>query len=267
MIGLFAIYRAQVRKSLQIQFQYRVAMMIWMIDIVISPIIYMVVWSSVARSSGGSVGGYAPQDFAAYYLVLMIAMHATQIWHMWEYEYNIREGILSTKLLRPIHPIHEDVAQNISYKLLMLIVLVPSVLVLTLVFQPTLNTPLWAIAAFIPALALGAAVSFLAGWTLAMAAFWTTRIFAINQLYFVAMFFFSGQLAPLDIMPDYVQRVASLLPFRWMLSFPVELLLGRYTPEATLSGFAAQGVWIVALLIVLRLIWRAALRRYSAVGA
>lgn len=267
MIGLFDIYRAQLKKSLLIQFQYRVAMMIWMLDIVISPVIYMVVWSSVARSSAGSVGGYTPSDFAAYYIVLMIAMHVTQIWHMWEYEYNIREGILSSKLLRPIHPIHEDVAQNISYKLLMLTVLVPTVIVLTLVFQPTLNTPLWAALAFLPALALGAAVSFLAGWTLAMAAFWTTRIFAINQLYFVAVFFFSGQLAPLDIMPDYVQRLANLLPFRWMLGFPVELFQGRLTPESALTGLMVQGVWIGALLVVIRFVWRAAMRRYSAVGA
>jgi ABC-2 type transport system permease protein len=267
MKALVDIYRAQIRKSLILQFQYRVAMMIWMIEIVVSPVIYLVVWSTVARSSGGSVGGFSAGDFAAYYILLMVVTHATQIWHMWEYEYNIRAGILSAKLLRPIHPIHEDIAANIAYKILMLMVLIPAVIVLVLVFQPTLNPPLWAIFTFLPAVLLAAAVSFLAGWMLAMAAFWTTRIFAINQLYFVAMFFFSGQIAPLEIMPPAAQVIATMLPFRWILGFPVELVLGRLTPEGALTGLMAQVSWLVVLLAGIRLVWRAAVRRYSAVGA
>jgi ABC-2 type transport system permease protein len=267
MTAWWHIYRAQFQKAMMLQLQYRVSMMIWMIDIVLSPVIYLAVWSAIARASNGSIGGYTPNDFAAYYIGLTIVMHMTQIWHMWEYEYNIREGILSSRLLRPIHPIHEDIAQNISFKVVMLIVLVPSVIALTLLFQPTLQPPLWSLLAFVPAVLLGAAVSFLAGWNLAMAAFWTTRIFAINQLYFVAMFFFSGQVAPLELLPLPAQIIASLLPFRWVLGFPVEMLLGRLSPQQVITGFAAQIGWLVLLLVLLRVIWRSAVRRYSAVGA
>ena len=41
-------------------------------------------------------------------------------------------------------------------------------------------------------------------------------------------------------MPATVRWLAALLPFRWMVSFPVELLLGRLSPRETLIGFAAQ---------------------------
>jgi ABC-2 type transport system permease protein len=118
----------------------------------------------------------------------------------------------------------------------------------------------------VPAVALAAALGFLAGWVLAMAAFWTTRIAAINEVYFVAMLFSSGEIAPLALMPPVAQTLASLLPFRWAAAFPVELLLGRLTPEAALDGFAAQVMWLAILLALLKLVWRAAARRYSAVG-
>jgi len=110
-------------------------------------------------------------------------------------------------------------------------------------------------------------VRFLVEWTLALAAFWTTRMSAINQMYFVVTLFLSGQVAPLSLFPVPLQIVASLLPFRWMIAFPVELLLGRLTPVEALTGFAAQGIWLTLSLALLRIVWRAGVRIYSAVGA
>jgi ABC-2 type transport system permease protein len=90
---------------------------------------------------------------------------------------------------------------------------------------------------------------------------------AINQIYFVALLFLSGQMAPISLLPHPIQVAASILPFRWMISFPVELLLGRLSPLEAARGFAAQGVWILLSLTALRTIWRLGVRVYSAVGA
>ncbi len=266
MTGLLLYYRAELRISLVLQLQYRVAMIIWMIGLVLEPVIYLTVWTAVASSSGGQVGGFTAGDFAAYYIVLLVVQHFTQIWHMWEYDYVIRQGILSGRLLRPVHPIHNDAAENIAFKLLMLIVVVPSLVVLVIAFQPVFSTSLWAVLLFVPALLLAGVLAFAVGWAVALAAFWTTRTYAINQMYFVGMFFFAGQLAPLELLPDFFQAIAALLPFRWFVAFPVELLLGRLTPEAALGGLLAQAVWIALSLVLLRVAWRAGIKRYTAMG-
>jgi ABC-2 type transport system permease protein len=52
-----------------------------------------------------------------------------------------------------------------------------------------------------------------------------------------------------------------------MIGFPVELLLGRLTPMEALTGLAVQAVWLALSLALLRLVWRAGVRVYSAVGA
>ncbi|MCU0514462.1 MAG: ABC-2 family transporter protein [Anaerolineae bacterium] len=266
MISVWGFYRARFKTALAVQLQYRVALAIWMLGLVLEPIIYLSVWTAVAAGSGGVVNGFTVSDFAAYYIVLLVVQHFTQIWHMWEFDWVIRQGILSGRLLRPIHPIHNDAAENIMYKLLMLVVVVPSVVLLVLLFQPVLNPPLWSALAFVPALLLAGVLAFLVGWCVALAAFWTTRTFAINQVYFIAMFFFSGQVAPLALMPPLLQTLATLLPFRWMVAFPTELLLGRLTVEAALAGFAAQAGWIALSAVFTLLAWRAGIKRYTAMG-
>ena len=138
---------------------------------------------------------------------------------------------------------------------------------LGLIFHPTATLSLWAVLAFIPALLLAFLVRFLLEWTLALAAFWTTRVTAINQVYFVLMLFLAGQIAPLTLFPHWIQVVAAILPFRWMLGFPVELVLGRLTPLQAVEGLGAQAVWVALSLLVIRQVWRAGVRVYSAVGA
>jgi ABC-2 type transport system permease protein len=266
MMALLGYYRAQIRQNLIVQMEYRVAMFIWMIGLILEPVIYLSVWTAVAEANGGAVGGFTAQGFAAYYIVMLIVQHMTQVWHMWEYDFLIRQGVMSARLLRPLHPFHRDATDNISYKLFMLVVIVPAIALLSLVFRPALAPPVWAVAAFVPALLLAAVLSFVMGWTLALAAFWTTRMVAINQAYFIAMFFFSGQVAPLALMPPFIQAISVILPFRYVIAFPIELLLGRLTPAETAQGFAGQMVWLGIYAVVMRLVWRAGARRYTAMG-
>lgn len=266
MMGLAGLYAAQFRTSLATMFQYRAALVIWLISQVLDPVIYLIVWSTVAVASGGSVGGYTSGDFAAYFLLLTVVNHLTYTWIMWEYEYRVRGGTLSAALLRPVHPIHADIADNLSSKVVSTPGILLATLILGVIFRPTFHFTGWAVAAFIPAVALAFFVRFFVEWTLALASFWTTRVNAINQMYFVATLFLSGQLAPLSLLPPAVRTVAAILPFRWMVSFPIELLQGNLTPRQTLTGFAAQAVWIGLGLLFLRLTWRAGVRVYSAVS-
>ncbi len=64
-MGLGDVYRQQFRTTLASFIQYRASIFIWTIDRILEPLIYLVVWSAVARATGGSVGGFATAQFAA----------------------------------------------------------------------------------------------------------------------------------------------------------------------------------------------------------
>ena len=267
MKALTELYLQQFRTTFAMMVQYRASLVIWMIGHVLEPVVYLVVWSAVSQGSGGKVGDYSPAEFAAYFLVLMLVNHVTYTWIMYEFESRIRDGILSFALLRPVHPIHSDIADNICAKLVTLPFMVGIALGLGALFHPLLSPPWWSVAVFFPALLLAFLVRGLLEWTLAQAAFWTTRVSAVNQGYFILMLFLSGQLAPLSLFPSFVQTIANILPFRWMLGFPVELVLGRLSPAEALAGIGAQAAWVLVSAALLRVVWRAGLRTYSAVGA
>ena len=267
MKALAELYAQQFRTTMAAMFQYRASLFIWMIGQVLEPLVYLIVWTIVSNSSGGSVGSYTTKEFAAYFIVLMLVNQVTYTWIMYEFEYRVREGTLSFALLKPVHPIHSDIADNVSSKLITLPMMIVIAVGQAVAFHASIPPLLWAIGVFIPSLMLAFLVRFLLEWTLAQAAFWTTRVSAINQTYFVLLLFLSGQIAPLALLPQPVQIVAAILPFRWLISFPVEVLLGQHTPVEALMGLGAQVAWLIVSIVLVRVVWRAGLRVYSAVGA
>jgi ABC-2 type transport system permease protein len=266
-VALLSAYRAQFRITFATQLQYRVSLVIWLIGMVLEPTMYLVVWSTVAEAQGGQVSGFAASDFAAYFVTSMLVNHVTFTWIMYDFEYQVRQGQLSPRLLRPVHPVHLHLADNITYKLLTALVMVPAAGVLALVFHARFTTEPWALALAVPAVLLAFAARFTLEWTLALAAFWTTRVFAINEMYYLALLFLSGQMAPLALLPRAAQVLANVLPFRWFVAFPVELITGRLTPGEALVGLGAQAVWLALAYGLTTVVWNEGVKRYSAVGA
>lgn len=262
-----AIWRAQARNTLAIQMQYRVGMVIWMIGTVLSPLVYLIVWTTVARTAGGHVSTYSMHDFAAYFIALMVVDHVTFTWVIFNSDFRIRQGQLSPLLLRPVHPINADIVENISYKLLMFVVIIPAIVVMSLVFGPSFHPAPWQVAAFFPALLMAAVLRFIVEWTVSLVSFWVSRMSAIDQMYYVLVLFLSGQVAPLALFPAPVQIMADALPFRWMVAFPVEIILGRLSVHDVVVGYAVLLAWLGVGWIALRVLWRAGVKRYSAVGA
>ena len=52
-----------------------------------------------------------------------------------------------------------------------------------------------------------------------------------------------------------------------MIGFPVEMALGRLSPQQALVGLATQLAWVAMGLLLISIVWRAATRRFTAVGA
>jgi ABC-2 type transport system permease protein len=261
------IYATLTRTTFAVMLQYRAEMVIWLIGLVMQPVIYLVVWSAVAQAGGGQVGGYDSGDFAAYFIAMLVVNHLTFTWIMFDFEYRVRSGAFSPLLLQPLHPIHRDIVDNFSYKIMTAILVLPVAALLCWAFSPRFNTEPWMAAAFVPALGLSFLMRFFFEWCLALAAFWTTRTAAINQIYFALQFFMAGRMAPLDMMPSWLRMLAEWSPFPWMVAFPVELLIGRLDRDQALEGLMMQTLWLAASFGLLHLVWRRGAKRYSAVGA
>ncbi|MCU0482286.1 MAG: ABC-2 family transporter protein [Anaerolineae bacterium] len=260
------IYKVLIRNELLIELQYPLALLIWMTEKVLEPIIYLAVWTSVAASQGGEVNGFGVADFAAYYIALLLVGHLTQNWHVWTIEWYVTTGEMSKFLVRPIHPIHDSITNDWIFKGLMMVIIIPTMFILTWLFAPSLQFQFTNVLLFIPTICLAGALGFIGGWIVGLSSFWTIRNGTIIQMYFLLVLFFSGRIAPLELLPPLMQQIAYLLPFRWFVSFPIEVLLGWIPTDQIIIGMGIQLVWIIALVTVSIGVWKLSLRRYGAVG-
>ncbi|MBI4581528.1 MAG: ABC-2 family transporter protein [Planctomycetes bacterium] len=260
---------ALLSQSLATMFQYRGEIILWAVWGVVYPAVSMAMWAVAVKGAPGGeqIGGYAPRDFAAYFWLTMVVGHVCTAWDVYELGWQIQTGRMSPRLLRPMLPVWQHVADNVAYKLVSLAVLVPIWLLIVVVSRPNFDTGLHELLLAIPAVTLAAIINFVWCYNLAMAAFWVTRMEAIGQAWFGAGLFFGGRLAPLSIMPEPLQTIASALPFKYVIWYPCELLMGRLSPRAMTGEMLNQVVWVVVGLVVFHVVWRAGVKRYSAVGA
>ena len=246
--------------------QYRMGLVMQLLAKMVEPVIYLVVWVTIARQSGGAVGGYSENDFIVYFIAWTYVRQMTIAWDPFWMETRIRYGEFNPLFLRPIHPIYGDAVNDIASKVFGQVFILPIMLVLVLVFRPDFHFWSWSTLAFVPVLLGAYILRYVLNYALAITAFWTTRVTALFQLYFAVEFFVSGRIAPLSILPEWVQGFAAWLPFRWMFYFPLEVLLGRLTSEEVITGSGIQLAWLAFSTLLLATLWHMAAQRYTAVG-
>jgi ABC-2 type transport system permease protein len=232
----------------------------WMIPL----LIYLFVWSAAA--SQGPVGGLARGELVGYYVLLILVNQFTFCTNNWTVGDGIRYGRLNQLLLRPLSPLYDTLASEVAVKVVFMTFALPLALLLALLLRPQMEITLDQFLRFLPALALAWALRFLWGYWLALLSFWATRADALLSLQESLIFLLGGQVAPFALLPAGVQRAAELLPFRYMVGFPVEVLAGQLSRAELRAGFALQAGWLLVAAVLLVILWRAGLKRYSAVG-
>jgi viologen exporter family transport system permease protein len=264
--SMASLYATLMRTAVIDHLQYKVAAYFYMIGMVAEPVIYLVVWETVAREQGGSVAGYTPGTFAAYYIVWTLVRNMNIVFTPYGWEWRIREGQLSGQLLKPVHPIHYDLGWFAGWKVVVVVLWLPIAAFLVLIFRPTLSPTPAMVVTFAIAIWGAYVLRSLYMWMLGMVTFWTTRVSALFELVWVIEMLLSGRIVPLALLPGWAQAISWLLPFRWTFGFPITALVGPIDGQELLVGLGMQLAWIIVFAIVVSRFWRVSVRRYTAVG-
>ncbi len=264
--SLVDFYGTQMRTSVVAQLQYRAANYFYMVGMVAEPVIYLVVWSTIARSHGGTVAGLTPGDFAAYYIVWTLVRNMNIVFTPYGWEHRIREGQFSGLLMRPLHPIHYDIAQFAGSKVVWVVFYLPIAAGLSIAFKPTFHVSPLEVVVFLVAIWGAYLIRTMALWLLGLITFWTTRASAIFETYMMAELLLSGRLVPLKLMPQWAQTIAAWLPFKWTFYFPIEALVGSLSTASLLGGLGMQVLWTAIGSALVWVCFRASVKRYTAVG-
>ena len=245
---------------------YRAEFIVWMLTTTL-PLVMLGLWTSVA--SEGPFASYQQQDFVAYYLATLVVRNLTGSWVVWQVNEDIRRGALSLHLLRPVHPFVAYATTHLSALPMRALIAVPvAVILLATDARDLLTSDPATLAIFAASLAGAWVLTFFILVLIGTMGLFIERSMAIFDIYLGMFSVLSGYLVPLDLLPGWVQRVAAWLPFRFMLSFPVELLLAAHPSRMEALGLlGVQWLYVAVIVTLTMTAWRAGIRRYEAYGS
>jgi ABC-2 type transport system permease protein len=257
-------YPTLLRAYINLSLEYRGQVIIWILSNIL-PLVMMMVWLSLAEA--GPVQGYSARDFISYYLMVILMRRMCGVWIIWDLNRDIRMGNLSAQLLRPLDPVHLLLTRTFARHPLQLILVGPPLLLAAILLKAHYPIPL-AQLLLLPVVMLGAILmEFFVQMCIGSTAFWITQATAVMEVWFYTRALLSGWVVPIDLFPAVVSNALRFLPFRYVLSFPVEMTLGRLTLAEVGYGLAVQYSWAVFFFLLYRFLWSRGLKSYSAVGA
>lgn len=263
--GFTGTWVGLVRASVQVAVTYRGRMVLWVLS-GFFPLLLMAVWLTVVAQSGPPEG-WTAGDFISYYAAAALVWHVSGQNVVWKWDDDMRSGDLSTKLVLPVHPFWQYAAGDLGERLVLGAVLVPLLVLASLVI-PGLDYSLGPIELLyvVFAIMLAWVLSVVCASTIALVGFWSTQTTNIWMLWWGVGSFASGWVAPLELMPVWLRDLAVILPFRYSLGFPAEIMAGRIDGGEVALGFSVGIGWMLWFGAIYVLSWPAGVRRYQAVA-
>lgn len=228
----------------------------------------VLVWKAVCEANG-MVHDYSFSAMVFYFVgVLLVENLASPTEDEWRIAAEIREGQISSLLIKPLNYLAYRLSLFLSYRLLY-----------TIITLPVLGGVLWFLRAHIqwpahlltwPLFALSVAgsalIQFFIAYSLAMFAFWILEVSTLIFILYSFEYFFSGHVFPLDLLSPTLQSILQWTPFPYELFFPVQILLERLPEKLLLQGFAFQALWVCLTAALAHFLWNRGVRHYQAAG-
>jgi ABC-2 type transport system permease protein len=242
---------------------YRTEMLVWMLTMTM-PFVSLALWSAVAESV--PVGRFDQKSFVAYFLATIVVRQLCGAWVVWELIQEIKSGALTSRLLKPIHPLVVYSADNIAAIPLRALFAAPLALIgITSGGTALPHEPHRVVALF---LSLFGAwfITFFVMVIIGCLSFFMESSASIFDIWIACFMILSGYLVPLELFPSWVRGVAEVLPFRYTLGFPVEILIGMSSDAAIARGLVIQLAYGCGSAAMALALWRSGVRRFGAFG-
>lgn len=260
------ILNREVSMYLSKEFSYRGQILVWVIADFVKIVGLCFVWIAASKATNDISQSYV----ISYYLLLLLVSKLTTDFTPEYGLRNIVSGVFSNYLLKPFSYLTEYLGINLASNALRFFIFLPAFLfgiilawkfdLLIFGFYP------YHVFLALVAIVLGFLINFLLGNILTLVSFKIKETDGIRIFYYNVAAFLSGEYVPFIFLPFLLQFGLQLLPFRYTLSFPVEILTGRLGAYDLRLGFLIAGIWLVVLWFVYKLTFKLSIKKYEAEG-
>lgn len=245
---------------------YKGQIFVWIVADILKVIGLAFVWIAASKLTENISQSYV----VSYYLLLVFVSKSTQDYIP---EYGIRniiDGTFSNNLIKPFNHLIEYLGINIATNILRIFIFLPAfivgiVMALKYDFLVVDVTP-YKIFLMLIAIIIGFSINFLLGNILTLFSFKIKQMDGIRITYYNFSALLSGEYIPMIFLPLTGQFILQMLPFRYTLSFPVELIMGKLGSYDINMGFLISLIWLVLLYFIYKIGYKFAVKKYEAEG-
>jgi len=246
---------------------YRLNFILWRLRVVISILITYFLWLAIYQGRQ-IIFNYDKQAMFTYIVLLTFLqgiVFSTQTFRVAE---EINNGTLSNYLLRPVNFIAYNLFRDISDKLINTFFSIIEIALILFILRPDFfwQTDPGRLILFMAAIIVSTILYFFINLTLSFIGFWSREVWAPRFIFFIIVTFLAGTYFPLDIFPVAIYKILELLPFTYLIFFPLKIYLGHLAFPNILIGFFISFFWLIALYYLTKIVWHKGLRAYTAEG-
>jgi len=216
-------------------------------------------------SKSTEIGGFTLSQYLTYLLWLIINLGAAN----WRFERamirDINTGAVNATLVRPGSFYGLHFGDLLGFKLLGLLLLIPLALSLATFLELPLFYERVPIAICMGLLYL--LFVFTINFTLASFAFFFDHVYSLNTTKNMLLWFFTGDLFPLDLLPEAWSSWIIRLPFSCGTYLPASYISGRISHDQFFQGFLSLAIGMLIMVPLARIAWKQGTRVYTGTGS
>jgi ABC-2 type transport system permease protein len=256
-----------VNISLQEFLAYRLNFILWRFRNVLNLILIYFLWSSVYVNKN-DLFGYSKVEIVSYILIVNILGALVFSTKTNEVSDAILTGKIIDPLIKPFNYFGYIGSREIADKLLNLSFALIEILLIVIIFQPTLKVAdqfliyLWMIIFLVN----GLLISFFISFILSIFAFWSTDIWGPKFIYFILTSLLAGIMFPLDVLPNFLYNIILMTPFPYMVYLPAKIFIHGLDSTNILQFYFISFGWIFILFFITKTLWKKGMKEFSFFG-
>ncbi|MBB3114185.1 ABC-2 type transport system permease protein [Paenibacillus phyllosphaerae] len=262
-------YRRTYMLAFQNAMEYRADFLLSIISGSFIVIVQCFLWTAVFSSSPNDViNGYTYSQMIIYSVLSGVVSKLVSAGFEGEIANDIKTGGLSKFIAQPINYFWYRICSFFGGKTVQM-----GIVLLMLVVMMIIFAQMWEIqfgvmrtVFFLASIVFGLLINFLLFYSISALAFVVTEVWGVFIAFSQGVYMLSGAVFPLNIFGDAATGVFSLLPFQYIVFFPVNIINGNLASDAIVSGLMIQAGWVIALIFIAKLCWASGMRKYVAVG-